>query len=201
MLGLLWLYSHSGLPQPDTRYSVAPALLLFPVLLGAIHAALRSTPRWRLAVAVLVLPAAPALLFAARAHQLALAPVLHGRAGEIVAGGKIDPAALRATVAARAGSDSSEVVWMCFQPSALYVLDGRHVFESYDGAPVTFRTQRPVTLVVLRDKAGSMHPSTYDNNYRYLDITGRSPEFEHGDYDVFIRKVGADHSIAVPATP
>ncbi len=48
-LGLLWLYSHSGLPQPDSRYSIASALLLWPTLAGAALTAWHHSRRWRVA--------------------------------------------------------------------------------------------------------------------------------------------------------
>jgi len=190
ILGLLWLYSHSGLPQPDTRYSVAPALLLWPVLVGAIHAAWRGTRRWRVALALLAMPAGPALLIAARSHQHALEPLFQGRAGDIIAGGRVDPAALRAALNARVGPDDGGIVWMCFQPGVLYSLDGRHIFEAYGDSPVAFRSRRPVTVVVLRDQALGMHPSTYANNHAGLAIEGRPPDLVHGDFDVFIRRIG-----------
>lgn len=200
VLGLLWLYSHSGLPQPDTRYSAGPALLFWPILVGAIHAALRGPRRWRLAIALLALPVAPALLFAVRSHQLALEPILHGRTGDIIAGGQVDLAALRAAVNARLAPGDGEVLWMCFQPSVLYVLDGRHIFESYGRVPVSFHSSRPVTVVVLRDQARSMHPSTYANNYASLAIDGLAPDFVHGDFDVFIRRIGPDGLMRPPTS-
>jgi len=43
-------------------------------------------------------------------------------------------------------------------------LGGRHVCESYSRTPVNYHASRPLTLVVLRDRGQSMHPSTYANN-------------------------------------
>jgi hypothetical protein len=189
-LGLLWLYSRSGLPQPDSRYSVASALLLWPSLAIATGAAWRQAARWRAGLAVQALPGAIALLLAVHAHELALRPAVHGRPGGIIGGGRIDPPALRAGVAAHLPPEAGDIVWMCFQPSVLYALDGRHVFESYAGRPVTYRSSRPVTLVVLREKSPGMHPTVYENNHRTLDLAGRAPDFEHGDYEIFIRPIG-----------
>jgi len=46
-----------------------------------------------------------------------------------------------------------------------------------------------------------MHPSTYANNYHHLDIAGRAPDFQLGDYDVFLRRIGRDGLIHPPAIP
>ncbi len=201
--GLLWLYSRSEIPQTDPRYFAAPALLIFPALLEATLAAWRQSRRWRVAVAIFVFPLALSLVYAGYACLRNLrAPEFGGRGGIMTEGG-VNPATLRAAVAAHPSAGSREIVWMCFQPGVLHALDGRHAFESYQRAPVEYRASRPVTLVVLRDRHGGMHPSIYAANFHHLDILSRPPDFAHGAYDVYVRPIGPQGLLrdSAPARP
>lgn len=192
IIGLLIIYGTSGLPQPDARYSVGSAMLLWPALVAAGYAAWQHSARWRIPAVVVALPPLAALAFAGRAHQLALFSDRPTGPGRIIADGGVDVDQLRAEVRRQLPPDSGEVIWMCFQPGVLYALDERHVFESYEQKVVDYRASRPVTIVVLRDRSLIMHPSTYEDNHLRLDIPGHAPEFVHGNYDVFIRRVGPD---------
>ena len=189
--GLLWLFSSSTIPQTDPRYFIAPALLLWPTFATVLVAAWRAAWGWRIVALVSVTPAVFALLFALYAEEKSL--VAHPRQPHLdpFPADRFDPVAMRAMVQRRLPPDAGEIVWMCFQPGVLFSLGGRHVFESYSGAPVDFRASRPVTLVVLRDQSPGMHPSVYAANYHHLDIEGRAPDFTSGDYDVFIRRISA----------
>ncbi len=197
-VGLLILYSRSDgfFPQPDPRYFVGPALLIFPVLADALYHAWCKSARERVAGAAFLLPIAATLVYTGYAYLRNLRAPEFGERGGIIAEGGVNPVALRAAVASRLPAGSAPIVWMCFQPGVLYALDGRHVFESYAGKPVDYRAKQPVTLVVLREKSGGMHPSIYAVNFHHLDLAGHAPDFEHGGFDVFIRPIGPQGVIA-----
>lgn len=199
--GLLWLYSRSSIPQTDPRYFVATAWLLLPLAAMAAREAWTASRPWRVACLLLLSPFVAVLPASLYSATLSLRSAQSADASRVVPGGRLDLVALKSAIRVRLPNAEAEVVWMCFQPGVLYGLDGRHVFESYASTPVDYRSSRPVQLVVLRDRAQTMHPSTYANNYHFLDIMDRTPDLQAGDYDIFIREIGPGGLISRKPNP
>jgi hypothetical protein len=187
-LALLW--THRSNASCEARHFTGVSLLWFPVLPAALYSAWRR--RGLAAWAGIAGLAPPALAVGLAAYAMVRADVALPPAdpGGFRLEPRVDVPLLRRQVAARTGVDSSEIVWLCFEPRVLFALGGRHVDESYTPETVEYRADRPVFVVTLVPVPGQMSPDTYHRNLDRLRIDLSKPDFQNAGYAVFIRSVG-----------